>query len=191
MKLQELKKIVAGINAANIRLGGFCEKYKWLHDQLQIKVDKERKQVLLVNTFFDENLPVFNPSETKARILVLPETYDNYEVLLSGCENAKTDVILMKRIKKAIRMDDPANAQNAGLCLLGPVYHLPYSVTIVFADTRWESNVEKATDLLNVYEQDDEIFIYHEFWTEQEREDFIREHAEFIDELVGDRIIRN
>lgn len=191
MKLKELKMIVANINATTIRIGGFCEEYSQLHDELQLKTDEQKRLILIVNTDFEEDLPVFGSSETKANILALPEIYDNYEVLLHGKENSATDVLLLKKIKKAVRMDDPANAQDAGLCLLGPMFHLPYSVTIVFADTREESNVEKTEDLLNIYEQDDEIFIYHEFWTEQEREEFIQAHAEFIDESVGDRVVRD
>ena len=73
MTLKELKTIVANINATNIRVGGFCDEYSNLHDELQIKVDEQYQEVQIVNTEFFDNLPVFGASETKARILSLPE----------------------------------------------------------------------------------------------------------------------
>lgn len=192
MTLKELKAIVANINATNIRVGGFCKEYSKLHDELQLKVDDLHKQVEIVNTEFYENLPVFGTSETKARILSLPETVDDYEVLLSGLENADTSTIHVKGIKKVVRLDDPSNSQNVGLSLQGPVFHLPYIVTIIKADTTlaWD---EEGYMYMNEYcvNGDGEPFIYNEFWTEQEREDFILSYADIIDESVGDRIIRD
>ena len=91
MTLQELKSMVANINAANIRVGGFCEDYGKLHDELQLHVDKQHRAIQIVNTEFYADLPVFGPSETKARILSLPEAYDRYEVLLVGWENADSE----------------------------------------------------------------------------------------------------
>ena len=118
MTLKELKTIVANINATNIRVGGFCDEYSNLHDELQIKVDEQYQEVQIVNTeFTDLSLPVFGTSETKARILSLPEAYDDYEVLLHGLENATTHEIHIKCIWKAVRLDDPINSQNAGICL--------------------------------------------------------------------------
>ena len=45
MTLKELKTIVANINATNIRVGGFCDEYSNLHDELQIKVDEQYQEV--------------------------------------------------------------------------------------------------------------------------------------------------
>ncbi len=190
MTLKELKTIVANINATNIRVGGFCDEYSNLHDELQIKVDEQYQEVQIVNTeFFDHSLPVFGASETKARILSLPEAYDDYEVLLRGLENATTHEIHIKCIKKAVRLDDPINSQNAGLCLLGPVRHLPYRVAIIFADTRkaWDLDIADSDYWDNTY---GEAYIYGEFRTEQEREEFIQSYANDIDESVGDRVIK-
>ena len=188
MTLQELKTIVANISATNIRIGGFCEKYINLHDELQLKVDELHQEVQIVNTYFyDTNLPIFGVSETKARILTLPKAYDSYEVVLCGLENNTTLDVFVKRIKKTVRLDDPSNSQNAGLCLLGPVRHLPFCVTIIFADTRrldmGDSNI-RPNELLEPY-------VYKEFWTEEERENFIKSYADDIDESVGDRVIRH
>ena len=52
MTLQELKSMVANINAANIRVGGFCEDYGKLHDELQLHVDKQHRAIQIVNTEF-------------------------------------------------------------------------------------------------------------------------------------------
>ena len=190
MTLKELKTIVANINATNIRLGGFCDEYANLHDELQIKVDEQCQEVQIVNTEFpDHSLPVFGASETKARILSLPEAYDNYEVLLHGLENTTTHEIHIKCIKKAVRLDDPINSQNAGLCLLGPVRHLPYRVAIIFADTRkaWDLDIADSDYWDNTY---GEVYVYDEFRTEQEREEFIQSYADVIDESVGDKVIK-
>ena len=187
MKLKELKTIVANINATTIRIGGFCEEYSQLHDELQLKTDERKRLILIVNTYFEEDLPMFGPSETKARILTLPEAYDSYEVLLQGLENAYTQDRHLKSIMKAVRLDDPSDSRNAGLRLLGPIFHLPYRVMIVFADTRpYSSDVPKRMG-----RGCEETYIYDEFWTEQEREDFIRSYADIIDESVGDRVVRD
>ena len=191
MILKELKTIVANINATNIRVGGFCDEYSKLHDELQIKVDEQHQEVQIVNTeFFNNSLPVFGASETKARILSLPEAYDGYEVLLHGLENADTTVLYVKSIKKAVRLDDPADSQNAGLCLLGPVKHKPYRVAIIFADTRkvWDTFIADSGYWDNTY---GEAYVYDEFRTEQEREEFIHQYADEIDQSVGDRVIRH
>ena len=190
MTLKELKTIVANINATNIRVGGFCDEYSNLHDELQIKVDEQYQEVQIVNTeFFDHSLPVFGASETKARILSLPEAYDDYEVLLRGLENATTHEIHIKCIWKAVRLDDPTDDLNAGLCLLGPVRHLPYRVAIIFADTRkaWDLDIADSDYWDNTY---GEAYVYDEFRTEQEREEFIQSYANDIDESVGDRVIK-
>ena len=192
MILKELKAIVANINAVNIRMGGFCKDYDKLHEELQLKVDDLHQQVSIVNTEFYENSPVFGASETKARILSLPETIDDYEALLSGLENADTSEILVKSIKKVVRLDDPSDSQNVGLSLQGPVFHLPYIATIIKADTTlaWD---EEGYMYMNEYcvNGDGEPFIYREFWTEQEREDLIQSKADIINESVGDRVIRD
>ena len=190
MTIKELKTIVANINATNIRVGGFCDEYSKLHDELQIKVDEQHQEVQIVNTeFFNNSLPVFGASETKARILSLPEAYDGYEVLLHGLENADTTVLYVKSIKKAVRLDDPADSQNAGLCLLGPVKHKPYRVAIIFADTRkvWDTFIADSGYWDNTY---GEAYVYDEFRTEQEREEFIHQYADEIDQSVGDRVIK-
>ena len=189
MTLKELKTIVANINATNIRVGGFCDEYSNLHDELQIKVDEQYQEVQIVNTEFFDNLPVFGASETKARILSLPEMYDDYEVLLYGLENATTHEIHIKCIWKAVRLDDPTDNLNAGLCLLGPVRHLPYRVAIIFADTRkaWDLDIADSDYWDNTY---GEAYVYDEFRTEQEREEFIQSYANDIDESVGDRVIK-
>ena len=186
MTLKELKTIVANINATNIRLGGFCDEYANLHDELQIKVDEQCKEVQIVNTeFTDHSLPVFGASETKARILSLPEAYDDYEVLLRGLVNATTHEIHIKCIWKAVRLDDPTDDLNAGLCLLGPVRHLPFRVTIIFADTRkaWDLDIADADCW------DGEPYVFGEFRTRQEREEFLHQYADKIDQSVGDRVI--
>ncbi|MBR6979373.1 MAG: hypothetical protein IKH88_06015 [Prevotella sp.] len=185
-----MKTIVANINATNIRVGGFCDEYSNLHDELQIKVNEQYQEVLIVNTeFSDHSLHVFGASETKARILSLPEAYNDYEVLLHGLENATTHEIHIKCIMKAVRLDDPINSQNAGLCLLGPVRYLPYRVTIIFADTRkaWDLDIADPDYWDNTY---GEAYVFGEFRTEQEREEFIQSYANDIDESVGDRVIR-
>ncbi|MBR2102987.1 MAG: hypothetical protein IJ928_09575, partial [Prevotella sp.] len=90
-------------------LGGFCEDYAKLHDELQLHVDKQHRAIQIVNTDFYADQPVFGPSETKARILSLPEAYDRYEVLLVGWENADSETPYRKRVVKAVRLDNPSD----------------------------------------------------------------------------------
>ena len=190
MTLRELKAIVAQIEAPNLRLAGFCNDYNKMFEEHQIKVDIPRQRVCIINTLFEDDLPVFGPSETKARILSVPTEYDHYELILMGWEEQDINVIYPKRILKTERLDDPKDETNAGLRLLGPVYHLPYRVTIVFADTRMNAQAKYA-DLDFIVNSYEEAYISEEFETEEEREHFIKEHADYIDESVGDRIIRN
>ena len=190
MTLRELKAIVAQIEAPNLRLAGFCNDYNKMFEEHQIKVDIPRQRVCIINTLFEDDLPVFGPSETKARILSVPTEYDHYELILMGWEEQDINVIYPKRILKTERLDDPQNDTNAGLCLLGPVSHHPYRVTIVFADTRMNAQAKYA-DLDFIVNSYEEAYISEEFETEEEREHFIKEHADYIDESVGDRIIRN
>ncbi len=185
MKLKELKEIIARIDATNLRIAGFCDDYYKMPDELQIEVRTDCKEVGIYNTSFpNDEQKVFGPSETKARILLLPEEYDDYEVLLFGLENAETRNLNVKQVKKVVRLDAPGNPNHAGICLLGPVFHRRYRVVLIFADTRLceEEDYEMS--------HFDEPIICESFDTEEEREDFIRSHADQIDESVGDRIVR-
>lgn len=192
MTLRELKAIVAQIEAPNLRLAGFCNDYKKMFEEYQIEVDIPRQRVYINNDAitFEDDLPVFGPSETKARILSVPAEYDHYELILMGCEEQDTCVCHVKRVLKTERLDDPQNDANAGLCLLGPVAHSPYRATIVFADTRMNAQARYA-DLDFSETSYCEAYITKEFETEEKRENFIKEHADYIDESVGDRIIRS
>lgn len=189
MTLRELKAIVAQIEAPNLRLAGFCNDYKKMFEEYQIEVDIPRQRVYISNDAIDD-LPVFGPSETKARILSVPAEYDHYELILDGCEEQDINVCHIKRVLKTERLDDPQNDANAGLCLLGPVAHSPYRATIVFADTRMNAQARYA-DLDFSETSYCEAYITKEFETEEKRENFIKEHADYIDESVGDRIIRS
>lgn len=190
MTLRELKAIVAQIEAPNLRLAGFCNDYNKMFEEHQIKIDIPGQRVFIINTLFEDDLPVFGSSETKARILSVPAEYDHYELILWGWEEQDINVIYVKRILKTKRLDDPNSETNVGLCLLGPANHHPYRVTIVFADTRMTAQARYA-DLDFLVNSYDEAYIAEEFDTKEERENFIKEHAVYIDESVGDRIIRS
>ena len=185
MKLKELKAIVANVNADNLRLAGFCDDYNKMPEQNQFKVIEQMKTVCIFNMDFEDDLPVFGPSETKEQILSLSSEFDDYEVLLVGGEEVDCEPEL-KRVKKTRRLDDPSDSCNAGLCLLGPMYHSQYRVLIVFADTRKAKEEDMDDICVNEW---GEAYLSEEFDTTEEREQFVLQHREFIDESVGDRII--
>ena len=93
----------------------------------------------------------------------------------------------LKSVMKTRRLDDPSDSRNAGLCLMGPMFHKPYRVLIVFADTRKVVNDEFDDDIcVNEW---GESYLSDEFDTKEERERFVLQYRERIDESVGDRII--
>ena len=67
--------------------------------------------------------------------------------------------------------------------------HKPYRVAIIFADTRkvWDTFIADSGYWDNTY---CEAYVYDEFRTEQEREEFIHQYADEIDQSVGDRVIK-
>ena len=188
MKLKELKAVVAQIEAPCLRLAGFCNDYNKMLDEHQIEVDTQRQKVILHNDDFEDDLPVFGPSETKARILSVPAEYDEFDIILHGQEEDGADGVRSKRVVSARRLDDPADPRNAGLCLLGPVWHAPCRVTIVFADTRINCR-SKFIGLDFYLNSDGEVCVSKDFDTEEERNAFLAKHAGLIDESVGDSVV--
>ena len=186
MKLKELKAIVVSVDADNLRLAGFCDEYSKMPEKNQLMVIEESKNVCIFNMDFEDDLPVFGPSETKDKILSLPSEYDDYEILLVGGEEIDCEPEL-KSVMKTRRLDDPSDSRNAGLCLMGPMFHKPYRVIIIFADTRKAVNDEFNEDIcVNEW---GESYLSDEFDTKEERERFVLQYKERIDESVGDRII--
>ena len=186
MILKELKAIVAGVDAENLRLAGFCDEYDKMPKKNQFKVIEQMQAVCIFNMNFVDDLPVYGPSETREQILSLSSDYDDYEVLLVGSEEVNMEPEL-KRVMKTRWLDDPSDPRNAGLCLLGPMYHKPYRVLIIFADTRKAIN-DEFKDNICVNEWG-ESYYSEEFDTEEEREQYILRHKGIVDESVGDRII--
>lgn len=188
MKLKELKTIVSSVDADNLRLAGFCDDFSKMPEKNQFKVIETLHTVSIINMDFVDDLPVFDSSQTKEQLISLPSAYDDYEVLLVGGEETNSEPQL-KCVMKTQRLDDPSDPRNAGLCLLGPTFHQPYRVLIVFADTRKANKIECGDDI-SVNEWGEPYFS-DEFDTKEEMENFVHhlQNVGKIDESVGDRII--
>ena len=186
MKLKELKAIVANVDTENLRLAGFCDEYDKMPKKNQFKVIEQMQTICIFNMNFVDDLPVYGSSETKEQILSLSSDYDDYEVLLVGSEEANREPEL-KRIMKTRRLDDPTDPRSSGLCLLGPMYHKPYRVLMIFADTR-KAIADEFKDNICVNEWGESCYS-EEFDTEEELEQYVLRHKGIVDESVGDRII--
>lgn len=178
---------MSGVDADTLRLAGFCDEFSNMPEKNQFKVIEKMQTVCIFNMDFEEDLPVFDSSETKEQLMSLSSEFDDYEVLLVGSEEADSDPQL-KCVMKTQRQDDPSDPRNAGLCLLGPTMHKPYRVIIIFADTRKAVKNEFSDIRVNDW---GESYLSDEFDTEEERERFVHrlQLGGNVDESVGDRII--
>ena len=49
MNLGELKKVLEGVKAANVRFGGFCEEYCLLPEQYQLGISEKGKTICILD----------------------------------------------------------------------------------------------------------------------------------------------
>lgn len=125
MNLGELKKVLEGVKAANVRFGGFCEEYCLLPEQYQLGISEKGKTICILDSLDVNGIEgeVYDQTTMLSEIMSLPETYDDYDLFLSGVEDTseRSTSIVVKTIKDVRILNTPGDESRVGICLLGPV----------------------------------------------------------------------
>lgn len=161
MNLGELKKVLEGVKAANVRFGGFCEDYNLLPTQYQLGISDTGKTICLIDSPDINGIEgeVYDQMTILSKLLSLPETYNDYELFLSGVEDASehSTSIVVKNINTVRFLNTPGDESQIGVCLLGPVRNpntTPvYYTEIVIEDKKAVEAVrsEEFISLLDAY----------------------------------------
>ena len=161
MNLGELKKVLEGVKAANVRFGGFCEDYNLLPTQYQLGISDTGKTICLIDSPDINGIEgeVYDQMTILSKLLSLPETYNDYELFLSGVEDASehSTSIVVKNINTVRFLNTTGDESQIGVCLLGPVRNpntTPvYYTEIVIEDKKAVEAVrsEEFISLLDAY----------------------------------------
>ena len=125
MKFGKLKEVLKTVKATNVRFGGFCDDYCLLPTHYQIGISENGKTICIldnpdVNGIEGED---FDQTNMQNKLLSLPDTYDDYDLFLSGVEDAseRSTSIVVKTIKNVRILNTSGDENKIGICLLGPV----------------------------------------------------------------------
>ena len=161
MNLGELRKVLVGVKATNVRFGGFCEDYNLLPTQYQLGISDTGKTICLIDSPDINGIEgeVYDQMTILSKLLSLPETYNDYELFLSGVEDASehSTSIVVKNINTVRFLNTPGDESQIGVCLLGPVRNpntTPvYYTEIVIEDKKAVEAVrsEEFISLLDAY----------------------------------------
>ena len=125
MNLGELKKVLEGVKAANVRFGGFCDDYSLLPTHYQIGISENGKTICILDSPDVNGIEgeVYDQTTMLNKIMSLPEAYNDYELFLSGVEDTSesSTSIVVKTIKVVRFLNTPGDESQIGICLLGPV----------------------------------------------------------------------
>ena len=125
MNLGELKKVLEGVKATNVRFGGFCEDYNLLPEQYQLGISESGKTICILDSPDVNGIEgeVYDQTTMLNKIMSLPEAYNDYELFLSGVEDTSesSTSIVVKTIKVVRFLNTPGDESQIGICLLGPV----------------------------------------------------------------------
>jgi hypothetical protein len=149
MNLGELKKVLEGVKATNVRFGGFCEEYCLLPEQYQLGISEKGKTICILDSPDVNGIEgeVYDQTTMLSEIMSLPESYNDYDLFLSGVEDTseRSTSIVVKTIKDVRVLNTPGDESQVGICLLGPVRNSDttsvYYTEIVIED-------EKALELV-------------------------------------------
>ena len=149
MNLGELKKVLESVKATNVRFGGFCDEYALLPTQYQIGMSENGKTICIldcpdVNGIEGE---VYDHTTMLNQLMSLPETYDDYDLFLSGVEDTSehSTSIVVKTINAVRFLNTPSDESQIGICLLGPVRN-PDTTPVYYTEIVIED--EKAIKLV-------------------------------------------
>lgn len=161
MNLGELKKALEDVKTTNVRFGGFCDDYSLLPTHYQIGISENGKTICIldspdVNGVVGE---VYDQTTMLNKIMSLPETYNDYDLFLSGVEDTseRSTSIVVKTINTVRMLNTPDDESQMGVCLLGPVRNpntTPvYYTEIVIEDKKAVEPVrsEEFISLLDAY----------------------------------------
>ena len=125
MKLKELKEKLFGIKAANVRFGGFCDDYNLLPIHYQLGISENGKTICILDCADMNGVEgeVYDQTTMLSKIKSLPETYNEYDLFLSGVEDTseRSTTMVIKTIKNVRVLNTPGDESQIGICLLGPV----------------------------------------------------------------------
>lgn len=125
MNIGELRKVLVGVKATNVRFGGFCEDYNLLPTQYQLGISDTGKTICLIDSPDINGIEgeVYDQMTILSKLLSLPEIYNDYELFLSGVEDASehSTSIVVKNINTVRILNTPGDESQVGICLLGPV----------------------------------------------------------------------
>ncbi|MEE3417597.1 MAG: hypothetical protein VZR53_19925, partial [Prevotella sp.] len=125
MNLGELKKILRDVKATNVRFGGFCGDCSLLPTQYQLGISENGKTICILNSPDVNGIEgeVYDQTTMLHQLMSLPETYDDYDLFLSGVEDTSesSTSIVVKTIKAVRFLNTPGDESQIGICLLGPV----------------------------------------------------------------------
>ena len=125
MNLGELKKVLEGVKAANVRFGGFCEEYCLLPEQYQLGISESGKTICILDSPDVNGIEgeVYDQTTMLSEIMSLPKSYNDYDLFLSGVEDTSesSTSIVVKTIKAVRFLNTPGDESQIGICLLGPV----------------------------------------------------------------------
>lgn len=149
MNIGELRKVLVGVKATNVRFGGFCEDYNLLPTQYQLGISDTGKTICLIDSPDINGIEgeVYDQMTILSKLLSLPETYNDYELFLSGVEDASehSTSIVVKNINTVRILNTPGDESQVGICLLGPVRN-PDTTSIYYTEIVIED--EKALELV-------------------------------------------
>ena len=125
MNLGELKKILEGVKATNVRFGGFCDEYSLLSTQYQIGISENGKTICILDSPDVNGIEgeVYDQTTMLSEIMSLPEAYNDYDLFLSGVEDTseRSTSIVVKTVYTVRMLNTPDDESQMGVCLLGPV----------------------------------------------------------------------
>ena len=149
MNIGELRKVLVGVKATNVRFGGFCEDYNLLPTQYQLGISDTGKTICLIDSPDINGIEgeVYDQMTILSKLLSLPETYNDYELFLSGVEDASehSTSIVVKNINTVRILNTPGDESQVGICLLGPVRN-PDTTSVYYTEIVIED--EKALELV-------------------------------------------
>ncbi len=149
MKFGKLKEVLKTVKATNVRFGGFCDDYCLLPTHYQIGISENGKTICIL-----DNLDVngiegedFDQTNMQNKLLSLPDTYDDYDLFLSGVEDTseRSTSIVVKTINTVRFLNTPGDESQVGICLLGPVRN-PDTTSVYYTEIVIED--EKALKLV-------------------------------------------
>ena len=83
MNLGELKKVLEGVKAANVRFGGFCEEYCLLPEQYQLGISESGKTICILDSPDVNGIEgeVYDQTTMLSEIMSLPESYNDLDII--------------------------------------------------------------------------------------------------------------